>query len=118
MQSSFSAISRQNHLFLRRAEWGWGFSFPICPEKLPFRPRLSSFVTGAQPGLGDFVFFFFAAHLTWWAISGFEMQRSSEKKKRQKKAQERKTRKEKTKFTATFYVAVNFGCFYYKTGEN
>ena len=51
---------------------------------------------------------------------GFEIYRSrgERKKMRQRKRQnKRKTRKEKNKFTATQKVAVNFGCFYYKTGE-
>ena len=39
------------------------------------------------------------------------------KKQGRKRQKKRKTRKEKTTFTATFYVAVNFGRFYYKAGE-
>ena len=44
--------------------------------------------------------------------------RGQKEKTRQKKAKARKTRKERNKFTATFDVAVNFGCFYYTTGVN
>ena len=49
---------------------------------------------------------------------GFEIYRRGKKEKRGRKGKRReKIRKEKNKFTATQKVAVNFGCFYYKTGE-
>ena len=49
---------------------------------------------------------------------GFEMYRSRGKKNKQgrKRQKNEKLGKRETKFTATFYVAVNIGCLYYEIG--
>ena len=49
-------------------------------------------------------------------VGNFEALRCIEAE--ENKSEKGKTRKEKNKLTATQKVAVNFGCFYYKTWEN